>query len=86
MKTQIFKKIDPIKKGVENFYLSNGINKSISNFRETIPLRKLKGKERRKAGERRRRRGGGGKLAELQAGSRYGSHTKTYGSAEYEIK
>jgi hypothetical protein len=26
------------KKGVENFYLSNDTNKSIANFRETIPL------------------------------------------------
>jgi hypothetical protein len=25
------------KKGVENFYQSNDTNKSISNFRETIP-------------------------------------------------
>jgi hypothetical protein len=27
-------------KGVANFYLYNGINKSIANFRETIPLSK----------------------------------------------
>jgi hypothetical protein len=26
------------KKGVENFYLSSGTNKSISNFRETISV------------------------------------------------
>jgi hypothetical protein len=37
MKT-IFLKNGLTKKGVENFYLSNGTNKSISNFRETIPL------------------------------------------------
>jgi hypothetical protein len=34
----IFLKMDKVKKGVENFYLSSGTNKSISNFRETIPL------------------------------------------------
>jgi hypothetical protein len=38
MKTAIFKKNLFNKKGVENFYLSNGTNKSIANFRETIPL------------------------------------------------
>jgi hypothetical protein len=30
------------KQGVEKIYLSNGINKSISNFRETIPLKSRK--------------------------------------------
>jgi hypothetical protein len=36
----IFLKTDTgkVKKGVENFYLSSGTNKSISNFCETIPL------------------------------------------------
>jgi hypothetical protein len=34
----IFLKMDNLKKGVENFYPSSGTNKSISNFRETIPL------------------------------------------------
>jgi hypothetical protein len=29
------------KKGVEYFYLSNDTNKSIENFRETIPLKPL---------------------------------------------
>jgi hypothetical protein len=39
MQTMIFLKNWLNKKGVGNFfYLSNGINKSISNFRETIPL------------------------------------------------
>jgi hypothetical protein len=33
-----FDMIMTIKKGVENLYLSSGSNKSISNFRETIPL------------------------------------------------
>jgi hypothetical protein len=27
------------KKGVDNFYLSNDTNKSITHFRETIPLK-----------------------------------------------
>jgi hypothetical protein len=35
----IFLKSGLSKKGVEKFYISNGINKSISNFRETIPLK-----------------------------------------------
>jgi hypothetical protein len=34
----IFLKMDRVKKGVENFYLSSGTNKSISNFREPINL------------------------------------------------
>jgi hypothetical protein len=34
----IFLKMDKVVKGVENFYLPCGTNKSISNFRETIPL------------------------------------------------
>jgi hypothetical protein len=34
----IFLKMNKVEKGVENFYLSSGTNKSISNFRETIPL------------------------------------------------
>jgi hypothetical protein len=38
MKTLIFKKNGLSKKGVENLYQSNDTNKSISNFRETIPL------------------------------------------------
>jgi hypothetical protein len=39
MKTMIFKKNGLSKKGVEKLYLSNGSNKSISNFRETIHLK-----------------------------------------------
>jgi hypothetical protein len=38
MKTMIFLKNGLNKKGVEILYLCNGINKSISNFREAIPL------------------------------------------------
>jgi antitoxin component YwqK of YwqJK toxin-antitoxin module len=38
MKTMIFLKNGLSKKGVEKIYLSNGINKGIANFRETIPL------------------------------------------------
>jgi hypothetical protein len=38
MKTIIFLKNRSNKKCVENFDLSNGINKSISHFHETIPL------------------------------------------------
>jgi hypothetical protein len=34
----IFLKTDKVKEGIESFYLSSGTNKSISNFRETIPL------------------------------------------------
>jgi hypothetical protein len=34
--------MDKVKKGVEHFYLSSGTNKNISNFRETIPLNKIK--------------------------------------------
>jgi hypothetical protein len=38
MKTAINLKMAQVKKGVEYFYLSNDTNKSIANFRETIPL------------------------------------------------
>jgi hypothetical protein len=34
-----FLKTDKVKKAMENIYLSSGTNKSISNSRETIPLR-----------------------------------------------
>jgi hypothetical protein len=39
MKTDILK--NEAKKGVENFYLSNGTNESISNFRETSGIQRL---------------------------------------------
>jgi hypothetical protein len=38
MKTMMISKMDVVKKGVESVLLSNDTNKSISNFRETIPL------------------------------------------------
>jgi hypothetical protein len=44
MKMIIFLKTDIIKKGLENVYLSSGTNKSVSNFRETIPLRAIDGR------------------------------------------
>jgi hypothetical protein len=40
MKTDILKN-GATKKGVENFYLSNGTNESISNFRETSGIQRL---------------------------------------------
>jgi hypothetical protein len=38
METAIYKNLKS-KKGVEYFWLSNYTNKSIANFRETIPLK-----------------------------------------------
>jgi hypothetical protein len=39
----VFLKTDRVKKGLENFYLSSGTNKTISSFLETIPLNRENG-------------------------------------------
>jgi hypothetical protein len=41
MKTAIFLKMDKVKQIKNNFSFPNGTNKSIANFRETIPTRML---------------------------------------------